>query len=195
MKKFFARIGEGIKKLFAGIKEFFRKLMVSLKRNPQIIPMLVLVAAFLLYSLNLTNVSNTTAKIQGPNMGLCQFAMMLLTLLSMVCMLNAFPRRKKANVPMIVLMYVMFAGLIGASVVYTNAIDYAWYRPENPIVLDEKTMYTASAYMMLFYYRILICVTAALVALLPIYSKLLRKIKTSVAVEDNGEMAKIEITD
>ena len=38
-------------------------------------------------------------------------------------------------------------------------------------------------------------ITAALVALLPVYSKLLKKINTNVAVEDNGEMAQIEIDD
>ncbi len=180
---------------FFRMKESVRKTLVSIKRNPQMIPMVMLVASFLVYSLNLTHMSDTTAKIQGPNMGLCQFAIMLLSLLSMVCMLNAFPRRKKANVPMVVLMYVMFAIIVAASIVYTNAIEYAWYRPENPILPDEKTMYTVHAYTMLFYYRIMICVTAALVALLPVYSKLLRKINTGIAVEDNGNMAQIEITD
>ncbi len=177
------------------IKESIRKTMVSIKRNPQMIPMLMLVASFLVYSLNLTHMSDTTAKIQGANMGLCQFAMMLLTLLSMVCMLNAFPRRKKANVPMVVLMYVMFALVILASFVYANAITAAWYRPENPIIPDANTWYTVEAYMMLWYFRIMIGVTAALVALLPVYSKLLKKIKTGVSVEDNGEMAQIEIAD
>ena len=41
----------------------------------------------------------------------------------------------------------------------------------------------------------LVGVTAAVVALLPLYSKLLRMINTSVAVEDNGDMGAIEISD
>ena len=42
---------------------------------------------------------------------------------------------------------------------------------------------------------ILVGVSAVLVILLPFYSKLLRKINTSVAVEDNGAMGNIEIND
>ena len=66
-----------MKKFLAGIKEFFRKLIVSLKRRPQIIPMIMLGISFVYYSLNLMNVSDTTAKIQGPGMGLCGFVTML----------------------------------------------------------------------------------------------------------------------
>ena len=55
------------------MKEFFRKKMVGLKRKPQTIALVVLVAAFLYYSLNLTQISNTTAKVQGQGMGLAGF--------------------------------------------------------------------------------------------------------------------------
>jgi hypothetical protein len=41
----------------------------------------------------------------------------------------------------------------------------------------------------------MIFITAGLVVLLPLYSKLIRKIKTSVDVEDNGAMGQIEISD
>ena len=59
-----------MKKVLTVIKEFFRKLLVALKRRPQIIPMIALGISFLVYSLNLMNISDTTAKIQGPGMGL-----------------------------------------------------------------------------------------------------------------------------
>ena len=79
--------------------EFLRKKLVSLKRKPQMIALLVLAAAFVYYSLNLTMISNTTAKIQGAGMGLAGFATMLFSMLSLVCFLNAFPHRKKTNIP------------------------------------------------------------------------------------------------
>ena len=47
------------------MKEKFRKFLVSLKRKPHMIPLVVLVVAFVVYSLRLTVISNTTAKIQG----------------------------------------------------------------------------------------------------------------------------------
>ena len=178
-----------------GIKEFFRKIIVSLKRNPSIIPLLMLLFTFVYYSFNLTLMSNTTAKIQGTGMGLSQFVIMLLSLLSLVCLLNSFPRRKKANVPMIVLMFVMLAIILYCDIHYTNAIMAALTRAESPIVINETTLYIAQAYNMLNTHMILIGVSAALVALLPVYSKLLRKINTSVEVEDNGSMAEIELND
>lgn len=184
-----------LRKIGAAVKERLRKFVVYLKRNPSVIPLLLLLASFLLYSLNLTNLSDTTAKIQGKGMGLCQFCIMLLSMLSMVCLLNAFPRRKKPNIPMIVLAFVMFGVMIYCDIHYCNAILTATTRPENPIIIDEKTLYIASAYNMLQTFVWLIGITAVAVATLPLYSKLLKKINTSVAVEDNGEMEVIEISE
>ena len=179
----------------AKTKESIRKFIVSLKRNPSVIPLVVLLASFLLFSLNLTNMSNTTAKIQGKGMGLCQFCIMLFSLLSMVCMLNAYPRRKKPNVPMIALIFVLFGVMTYCNIHYSNAVMAALTRAESPIKLDASTMYIAKAYNMLGAHMILLIVTAALVLLLPLYSKWLKKINTSVAVADNGDMAQIEISD
>jgi len=181
--------------MFGWLKERIRKILVSLKRNPSVIPLVVLGAAFVLYSFNLTVVSNTTAKIQGQGMGLCQFCIMLFSALSMVCMLNSFPRRKKPNIPMIAVMFLMFAIIIYCDIHYCNAIMAALTRAESPIVLDVTTQYIADAYNMLGTFMVLICVTAGLVVTLPLYSKWLKRINTSVEVEDNGDMAHIEIND
>lgn len=175
--------------------EFLRRMVVSLKRKPSMIPLVMLLVSFLVFSLNLTDVADTTAKIQGRGMGLCQFCIMLLSLLSMVCMLNAFPRRKKPNIPMIILMFAMFGVMIYCNIHYCNAVLAAVYRAESPIKLDDTTIYIRQAYNMLGVHMVLVIITAALVALLPVYSKLLKKINTSIAVDDNGQMAEIEITD
>ena len=179
----------------SAVKEFFRKQIVTLKRTPQNIPMAMLLISFIYFSLNLTNMSNTTAKIQGVGMGLCQFCIMLFSLLSIVCMLNAFPKRKKPVLPMVILMFVMFGIIIYADIHYSNAIMAALTRAESPIVLDVNTLYIANAYNMLQTFIVLIGITAGLVLTLPVYSKWIRKIKTSVEVEDNGEMAQIEISE
>ena len=80
-----------------GLKEWFRKKVVAIKRNPQRIGLIAFVITFLYYALNLTYISNTTAKIQGPGMGLFGFVTMLFSILSLVTYLNAFPHRKKVN--------------------------------------------------------------------------------------------------
>lgn len=180
---------------WAEVKETLRKYVVSLKRNPSVIPLVVMLAAFLLYSLNLTHMSDTTAKIQGKGMGLSQFAIMLLSMLSLVCMLNSYPRRKKPNLPMIGLSCVMFGVVIYCDIHYRNAVFAALTRPENPIVINASTTYIAQAYNMLNTYMVLVIIAAVLLVTVPLYGKLLRRINTSVYVEDNGEMGTIEITE
>lgn len=112
---------------FAPVKEFIRKRMVALKRKPQTIALLGLLVAFVYYSLNLTKVSNTTAAFNeaGNGMGLCEFAMMLLLVLVMVCFLNTFPHRKKVNIPMLVLMLAMMGVVIFCNFKYETGIDNA----------------------------------------------------------------------
>ena len=178
----------------ARVKEFFRKLIVGLKRKPQTIPMLVLVAAFIVYSFNLTDISDTTAKIQGSGMGLCGFATMLFSMLSFVCFLNAFPHRKKVNIPMLVLMFLMIGIVIACDVIYRTRIMTAITRADNPIPINAGTLYIADAYNMLQDHIIILIAAVVLIATLPFYSKLIRKIKTSVAVEDNGNMEAIDIS-
>ena len=177
-----------------GLKEVWRKFLVSLKRRPQMIPLAVLVVAFLFYSLNLMHISDTTARIQGPGMGLAGFATMLFSMLSFMCYLNAFPYRKKPNIPMVVLMFVMVGIVIFADAYYISAILNAVNRADNPIVVTESTIYIATAYSNMYTHIAILVVALVLVILLPVYSKLLRKIKTSIDVGDNGNMQAIDIS-
>ena len=177
-----------------GLKESFRKLLVSLKRRPHMIALLVFALAFLVYSLNLMNVSDTTAKIQGKGMGLCGFATMLFSLLSLLCFLNAFPHRKKVNVPMLVLAFLMIGVLLFCDFYYLRAINNALTREQNPIEIGQTTLYIASAQAMLLKHRIILLAGVVLTALLPVYSRLLRRINTSVSVEDNGKLDAIDIS-
>ena len=178
----------------AVVKEICRKFLVSLKRRPHMIPMAVMVIAFLEYSLHLTVISNTTAKIQGAGMGLCGFATMLFSMLSLVCFNNAYPHRKPVNRPMWVLMFVMVGIVIFAVVTYLNAIYYAISRPDNPIAVTMSTIYIAYAEYYLRTHIMILAAGAVLTLLLPIYAKWIRKIKTSVEVEDNGNLGAIDIS-
>lgn len=173
--------------------EFLRRFFVGLKRRPSIIALVVLVIAFFQYSLNLTHISDTTAKIQGSGMGLCGFATMLFSMLSLVCFLNAFPRRKKPVIPMVVIMFVMFAIIIFCDMRYSNLIITALTRAENPIKLDVSTIYIAQAYNVLQTHMGIEIAGIVLTVLMPLYTKLLRKVNTSVTVEDYGKLDVIDI--
>lgn len=174
--------------------EFLRRFFVALKRQPSMIALVVLVIAFFQYSLNLTHISDTTAKIQGPGMGLCGFATMLFSMLSLVCFLNAFPKRKKPVVPMVILMFLMFALILFCDYHYCGLIDNARFREVNPIVIDKSTIYIAQAYNVLQNHMVIEGIGALLVVLLPVYTKLLRKINTSITVEGNGDLGVIDIS-
>ena len=176
------------------LKEYFRKLLVSLKRSPQTIALIALAAAFLVYSLNLSAISNTTAKINTANMGQCEFAGMLFSILAFVCILRAFPKRQKASKPMLAVFFLMMGILIFADAVYYTRINEALTRTENTIVIDSTNGYISVAQNTVLIHIILIIVCVVLVATLPLYGKLLRKINTSIEVEGNGDMEVIDIS-
>ena len=181
------------------MKEFFRKRMVALKRKPQTIAFLVLVITFLIYSLNLRNVSDTTAQIKTTGMGLTGFATMLFSMLSLLTFLNSFPHRKRVNVPMLVLFFIMQGIIIFCEYYYLSKIEWriaAEISAGNDVVAWlAKNAYVYKAYNMLNTHVICVIVTIALVVLLPGYSKLLKKINTSIDVEGNEGMGEIEIAD
>ncbi|MBQ8149439.1 MAG: hypothetical protein IJ041_02890 [Clostridia bacterium] len=176
-----------------GLKEMFRKTIVSLKRKPQTIPMLVLAVAFLYYSLNLTHVSDTTAKIQSQGMGLSGFCTMLFSMLSFVCFINAYPHRKKTNIPMLVLMLLMVAGLIFCDTYYMGCISRAITREVSPINTVDNP-YILQAFQMLNVHRIILLVGGVLTLLVPVLRKLLRKIDTSLPMEEGSQMESLHLS-
>lgn len=180
--------------LGARIKESIRKFIVSLKHRPHNIPLVMLVITFLYYALHLTTISDTTAKINMVPMGLCGFAIMLFSMLSMVCFGNAFPHRKPVNKPMLILMFVMFAIVIAADVAYRNTIAVAVSANADPGAYLAANPYVWDAYSYLLTHIILMCISIALVVLLPVYAKLIRKINTSIEVEAGEEMGALQLS-
>lgn len=177
------------------MKEMIRKFLVSLKKNPQAIPLLAHTVAFCIFSLNLTAISNTTAKIYGPHMGLCSFASMLLSILVYVCLFSAYPKRKRPNWVMIAMILVMYAIVIFADNYYSNRIYIAVTREESPIAITDATMYINDAYLLMGRHITALVVSAILIVTEPIYAKLFKKINTSIEVEGNGDFGTIELSD
>ena len=176
------------------LHEFFRKRLVALKRKPQLIAMAVLVIAFIYYSFNLSQISNTTALINGPHMGLAGFATMLLSVLSLVCFMNSFPHRKKTNVPMLVLTFIMLGILIFCDFYYGGRITAALTRAESPISPTGKNIFVAVAGRVVKVHMILLIIGAALTALLPVYTPMIKKINTNIDVAENTEMSAIDLS-
>lgn len=177
-----------------GFKEFIRKFIVSLKRSPQRIPLVALLAAFLIYSLNLSAIANTTAKINSANMGQCEFVAMLFSILAFVCFLRAFPKREKPKMAMLAVMFVMMVGMIFADCIYYSRVIDAVTRTENRIAVTAETAYIAVAQNIVVAHIICLAITMLLLVTLPLYAKALKNINTSIDVEDNGEMDAIDIS-
>lgn len=177
-----------------GIKESFRKFIVSLKRNPSKIPLMAFVLTFVYYSLNLTSVSNTTAKINLSGMGLYGFMTMLFSMLALVAFMNSFPRRKPVNKVMLIVMFVMVGLVIFADFQYRNLIFWGVSAANpNRITVDANTIYIKNAADMLTKHIVFLIISVCLTILLPVYSKLLKKINTNIDVEGYGKMEAIEL--
>ena len=175
------------------LKEMVRKFIVALKRRPHMIPLVTFVIAFLIYTLNLSQVSNTTAKLQSAGMGLAGFAVMLFSMLSMVSFMNAFPYRKPVNKPMLILMFVMNAIIIVADAFYINAVNVVQSNPDTMVTIAKDTLYIEYARYYLTVHIVVLAVALVLTVLLPVYSKLLRKINTNIEVESNADMGAIDL--
>ncbi len=183
MKKFFIKIGKNL-------KESFRKLLVSLKRSPQNIVFVMLLVSFVQYSLNLTSISNTTAQLMRPNMGLCSFIIMLFSTLSIVCFLNSFPKRQKPRWIMVALYVVMVCVVIVCDMMYNDAITKALatgYFDDYEFIPVAKTTVVTNV--------VLLGITLFLTATMPIYGKLLKKVDTSIQLEYTDTSAKVELAD
>ncbi len=177
-KEFFVRLG-------AGTREFFRKIMVSLKRRPHNVALCMLLISFIVYSFALSSMSKTTALIQGSGMGLFEFAIMLFSLLSLVCFLNAFPKRAKVKIVFLVLLFAMLALVLVCDIMYFVRINEALTRTNNPIVLpsDGSRDYVLKAKTISLVHIVLLGISIALTATIPLYGKLFQKVKTSIELE------------
>ena len=92
---------------------------------------------------------------------------------------------------MIGLMFLMFVIIIFCDIKYKGLITNALTRAENPIAEEE---YITKAAKALNAHIIVLIIGAILVAIRPIYAKWIRSIKTSIDVEDSGNMAAIDIS-
>ena len=168
----------------AGFKEFIRKRIVSLKRKPQMIALFVFAIAFVSYSLNLTKISNTTAVINRPLMGLCEFVIMLFSILAFVAFLNAYPKRQKPILPMVILLYALEIIVAGADVLYLRRISEGL----QSIQINASRQFIPQAQSMLTVHIVLVVLSIVLIALIPVIGKALNKIDTSVAIAENEDV-------
>ena len=174
------------------MKNFLRRTLITLKYRPSVIALVVFLAAFVVYSFNYFSVSTAINTYHGKHMGLCSFIVFLGSLLGMLTLINAFPKRKRANVPMLVIACVLIAAVIAADIGYIVSVMKV-IKDENGIWHGEVGDIAKKAISIMTSDIVMMGVVAILLAFMPLYGKLLKKIKTNVEIDDNGELKKIDI--
>lgn len=170
------------KQILAAVKEKCRKFIVSLKRKPQMIALVVILVSSLLYLCCLGTFSQALDKNNVSVGGICVFVNTLVSILILPTFLNAFPKRKKPRIAFIVVVFVLLALLIGLDVLlYMNTQSYVVKFGINlrrtPIV---KQLYTDVIVHIVF-----VGISILAFAFLPLYKKGINKINTRKNLAEN----------
>ena len=88
----------------------------------------------------------------------------------------------------------MLGIMIACDEYYIGRIVNGLNRAESPIPLTNNTIYIYRAYQTLNAHIVVLGIAIGLILLLPVYAKLLRKVKTSIDVEANENMGEIELS-
>lgn len=174
-------------------EEPIRKLIIILKRKPQLIPMLVLGIAFVLYSFGLTKISDTTARINKSGMGLAQFCTMLFSLLSFVCFMNAFPHRKPIKKSMLFLMFGMLVILLVCDWHYIGQINASL--ATNAANNTEQYAFIKEARSMLYAHMAIVVLGGVLTAFEPAIKNGLSGSTTTPEMDEEQQINDIILSD
>ena len=144
-----------------------------------------MVISCLLFNLNLEDYSRTTLALLMDSMGLTLFAISLFSYLSIVTYLSAYPKRQKPRYVKIILSVLMIAGSIVLELYYYHLIiEKTEIGPAIiQITADKQFIVAAKQYSII--HVILLSVTLLLMLTLPIYSKWIKKINTTVQLEES----------
>lgn len=162
------------------IKEWFRKKMVSLKRRPNIIPLLMIIISCFVLNLNLTAYSDTVAQINEPGMGLTLFVVTLCSFLMVIGFATSFPKRKNPKIISIILVCIMIIISIAGQALFYYFIIYGTELKANPIVITPAKRYITKAKITCIAHIVCNIISLLLIVTMPIYSKLLKRVNTQV---------------
>ena len=182
----------------AAAKERLRKFTVNLKRKPQNIPFVFLLITSFLFLCFL----GTTSKFIDINssirsLGLFQFVNTLASILIILIFLNTFPKRKKMNIVMLVITFAVLVLMIVMDILFiVNIANYA-----NGLGIKNGFQWflgrpgTAESIRCVIVHMVFLGITIILLALLPVFKKLLLKINTSKELASNDIKEEIDTSE
>lgn len=178
-------------KFLAGVKEWFRKFTVKLKHKTHMIPLVVVLIASLIYLCSLNTLSIALDDIRGiDSAGICMFVNTLVSILVLLVFLNAFPKRKKTNIVMLVGVFVLLALLLALDIVfYFKVVNFAKdsaskvfmtldeYYADHPMIMPALDKVIVHA--------VFVGISILALAFLPLYKMGINKINTRKVVAEN----------
>lgn len=187
-------------KFVAGVKEWFRKSIVKLKHKPQTIPFVILVITSFMYLCFLGTLSpfiTPNRSIKG--LGIFQFVNTLASILIILVFLNSFPKRKKVNIVFLVMTFVVLALMVVMDIMFiVNTADYA----NNALGIDNGFQWflaemdgASESITCIIVHIVFLAITTVILALLPVYKKLLMKINTSKDLASNDIKEEIDTSE
>lgn len=181
-------------KFAADVKEWFRKFIVNLKHKPQNIAFVVLIVTSFMYMCFLGTFSEFISYNSGIKwLGLFEFVNTLASILVIMIFLNTFPKRKKMNIIMLVLTFAVLALMLVFDILfYVNIVKQANTLPGG---LSDLTGDYASTLNFDLIHMIFLAITIVVLALLPVYKKLLMKINTSKELASNDIKEEIDTSE
>ncbi len=166
----------------AGFKEWGRKQIVNLKRRPSNIALVFFVITSLVYMIAYSTVAEMLyGGRENPVIewsALCSFVVFLFSILILVLYLQAFPKRKKPNVVMLVLVGLFAAVMIAMDIIcYLELQDVfaAATRPLTPEYYASESIFLA--------HIVLVALSSVVLACTPLIKMGLMKINTRKEVE------------
>lgn len=184
-------------KVWAPLRENGRRFVLRLKISPHLIPLAVDLVAFIIFSFNLTDLASGAGFANVKNLGFYVFISMLLSILSLVIFINTFPKRKKINKIMLILLVLFLCIIILCNVLYRVGLDKPFN--EGLIDWDDTSMVPPAARAAIIVARktisvdvALLAITLVLLATYPLYRKLLKKIDTSVELSSGASLTSFD---
>lgn len=171
----------------AAVKEWCRKQTVKLKRNTKIIPQIYLVIIMFLWLIWLFTFSQAIAEISAVEWGgMAIFIITLFSVLTVALFGSAFPKRKKANIIMLCVLFAFLVIIILGDVLYYHQVsEYIANKSGYSDAQLAERPYLQQSLNLAIVHAILNGVGIVLLATLPLYTKLLMKINTRKVLEEN----------
>ncbi len=160
-----------------------RKWIVSLKRRPQNIPLVLLVVCCCIYTFNLTAHSNAVMYVSARIIALYLFIVTLATMLTIFSFVNAYAGKKR-RLLMQAVVYALIAVQFILEISYYNIMMVELYYRDNPVPLTADIANSVNGTVT---HLVALGITTAVIILIPVYRKWLNKIDT--ATEDDEDVA------